>query len=343
MANNEMSVYERATASATLLLKDPSVAGRFSKLKTAPLQWAAEKSYALQQILRNEYLAGTVVINPLSLCNALTDVAMLGVSLSPTLGHAYLIPEKIADKPTVTVMISYKGLEHLVLRSKAVRSINTELVYSNDTFERGTRDGVPYADFMMARGDRGQLEGGFCLSKLQNGERNVEWMSAEELEGCHAAAIKKQKGKDPFTWQGAFKGEMRKKCIVRRASKHWVLPNQLVAALAKMDEAEPMDFSGPDVEPVVNVEAVVVLTPEHAEAIHEALRDERYGDTQITVWMERQAQAWGHKGLDTFPDAAWERLRDALVERKAKVAAMEKTPVADRVEATTEPAGHGSH
>lgn len=334
-SNQEMSVYDRATASATLLLKDPSLIGRFSKLKTAPLQWAAEKSYALQQILKNEYLAATVVSNPLSLCNALTDVAMLGVSLSPTLGHAYLIPEKIADKATVTVMVSYKGLEHLVLKSKAVRSINTELVYSNDTFERGTRDGVPYADFKMARGDRGTLEGGFCLSKLQNGERNVEWMSAAELEGCHAAATKKQK-RDPFTWQGPFKGEMEKKCIVRRASKHWVLPSQLVDALTQMDEMEPMDFSGP-----LNAEAVVMLSPEHAEAIHEALRDERYADPQITVWMERQVQAWGHKGLEAFPDDAWERLRDALIERKAKVAAAEAEAAKERIEAPEQQASHG--
>jgi phage RecT family recombinase len=334
---NELSVYDKATASATLLLKDPSVAGRFSKLKTAPLQWAAEKSYALQQILKNEYLAATVVSNPLSLCNALTDVAMLGVSLSPTLGHAYLIPEKIAEKATVTVMVSYKGLEHLVLKSKAVRSINTELVYSNDTFERGTRDGVPYADFVMARGERGTLEGGFCLSKLKNGERNVEWMSAEELEGCHAAATKKQK-KDPFTWQGAFKGEMQKKCIVRRAAKHWVLPTQLVDTLTRMDAAEPMDFSAPDTAP----DTAPRLTPEHAEAIHEALRDEHYGDGQITVWMERQVQAWGHKGLESFPDDAWERLRDALIERKAKVAAMMTTtgPVSP---SATPQAAHGSH
>lgn len=327
---NELTVYDRATAAATLLLKDPALARPYYRNKESTLRWAAEKGYALQQILKNEYLAATVVSNPLSFVNAMKDLGHLGVSLSPTLSHAYLIPETIGGKATVTVSLGYKGLEHLVLSSKAVRSINTELVYTNDTFERGTaEDGTPYATFKMARGERGELEGGFCLSKLKNGERNVEWMTAEELEGCHAAATKKQK-QDPFTWRGAFKGEMYKKCIVRRASKHWVLPISLVKAFTQMDALEPMDFTE-DTQPI---DAVVLLTPEHAGAIHEALRDDTMGDDHITVWMDRQAQAWGHKGLDSYPDDGWEKLRDALIERKQKITKLHEIAKLDATEPT---------
>jgi recombination protein RecT len=313
-SKHELTVYEKARASAEMLFKDRSLSGRFSKLKTAPLKWDSEKSFALQQVMKNEYLAATVVANPLSLVNSMIDVASLGVSLSPTRGHAYLIPENIAGRPTVTVVVGYKGLEHLVLSSKSVRSIATELVYANDTFERGIRDGVPYADFKMARGDRGALEGGFCMAKLANGEMHVEWMSVEDIEGCHQAAIKKQKGKDPFTWTGPFKPEMQKKCIVRRASKHWVLPDNLVAALAMIDKAEPMDFSEPE-----DTMAVQIITEEHDAAVRKPLLELGMERDHITIWMDRQVQAWGHKGIDTYPDDGWERLRDALLERHQKV------------------------
>lgn len=330
--NKELTVYDKATEAARAILKDKSFISMFGKRKKAPLDLAAERHYVEVLIGRSEFLADTVASNPMSLITAMLDAATLGVSLSPTLSHAYLIPEKVSNKYTVTLSVSYRGLESLVLKSKAVRAIDTELVYSNDTFERGNRDGTPFVNFSMARGERGTLEGSFCMSKLANGELHVEWMDAAELEGCHQAAIAKQK-RDPITWRGPFKGEMYKKCVVRRAAKHWVLPDRLVEVLQNIERLDPMEFNA---NPVQESPAIQVITQGHLRDIRESLNAMGMEDAAINIWLNMQTQAWGHSGIEAYPDDGWEKLRDKLIERRHTVEKLQQERLQKQAEAAQE-------
>jgi recombination protein RecT len=316
--SNQISIQSKARQALEPIFKDKSVTGRYSRAKMDKgIQWEVEKNFALQLMERNEKLAITAGTNPLSFANAMVDMAVIGVSLSPTLGHAYLIPENINGVATIVSLISYKGLENLALKSKTVLSINTELVYSKDSFSRGTNETGAYVVFEMARGERGFLEGGFCRAKMANGETHVEWMTADELQGCHEAATAKQ-GKEPFTWKGKFQNEMRKKCVVRRAAKHWVLPSKFMLALKAMDEADPMDFSQPH-EPA-KATAVTLISQAHINAIREDLVNAGVLPSAVDHWLASKAKAMGyHNGLDSYPDEEWTALRDSLLDRQAKV------------------------
>lgn len=319
----QMTIYERADAAVMPILKDRQTSGRFSKLKSRPLKWEAERQFVLQLIHRDEKLAAAVAENPASLALAMIDMAILGVSLSPVRGHAYLVPQSVKGVNGVTALLSYKGLENLALTSKTVKSIQTELVYSKDAFRRGSNDTGAFVEFEMARGDRGILEGAYCRAKLDNDEVHVEWMTADELDGCHAAATAKQ-GKEPFAWRGKFKGEMQKKCVVRRAAKHWVLTEGFENAIKSMDAADPMSFE-PDNEATA---LVTLLSDEHLALIRDALREAGLTDDHANHWLEMQAKAWGHAGLEFYPDDGWERLRDALLQRKDKVDKLQAERVA---------------
>lgn len=316
---NTITPATQARQTALAVLGDRKVSGRFSRLKNAPLKWDAERSYAIQLIEKSDQLQEALRDNPQSLVNAMLDIATYGVSLSPTLSHAYLIPQRVNGIQTVTAIISYRGLEAQVLKSGTVKAIQTELVYSNDRFRRGQGPHGPFVEFEMARSNRGLLEGGFCWSMNATGIPHVEWMDVKELLGCERAAELKQK-KKPITWTGPFKAEMQKKCIVRRASKHWVIADHLVKAFEQMDRIEPMTFDALEADPQM-AEAIVVITNEHKAEIVKAVTDKGFDPEHVTTWLTMQAKAWGHSGIEKYPDEHWERLKTALIERADKITA----------------------
>lgn len=313
-------LYGEAMSVVEAKLKQHSFIGRFSKTKKRHIKFEQEKQAVLKLICKSESTARAAIANPDSVADAMLDAARIGITLYPTLGYAYLVPEKFADKPSVQLVIGYKGLENLALASKTVRQITTELVYANDTFRRGmNKDGSSWVEFEMARGDRGQMEGGFCRALLANGTQHVEWMSRKEIDGCEAAAKAKQ-GKTPASWSGAFRPEMQKKCIVRRASKHWVLDDDFAKVLETLDRLDPMDFNARQ-EESAPAEAVVVLTAEHKAEIIKELAQRNVDDDKANGWVEKQCEALGYKdGSAEFPDERWEEIKTKLIARADNIA-----------------------
>lgn len=323
-------LYEEAIAQIDEYLSQKKVTGRFSKRKQRHIKFDQEKQAVLKLICKSEKTAITAMGNPESLVDALIESASLGISLHPSLGYAYLVPETFGDKPSIGLVIGYKGLEQLALKTRTVKQITTELVYSNDKFRRGMKeDGSTFVDFEAARGVRDELEGGFCRALMSNGTMHIEWMSANELEGCKAAATRKQGG-TPASWSGDFRGEMYKKCIVRRAAKHWIIDDEFAAVLATMDRLDPMDFSPEKEAPPV--EEVVTLTDEHHKIIKGILLNEKHMNIeQINGWIERQSEAFGYKGGSAeLPDARWEELRDRLVARADNMIKLQQEKVAEK-------------
>lgn len=312
-------LYGEAMAVIEAKLKQHAVIGRFSKAKKRHIKFEQEKQAVLKLICKSESTARAAIANPDSVIDAMLDAARIGITLYPTLGYAYLVPETFAERPSIQLVIGYKGLENLALASKTVKQITTELVYKNDTFRRGmNRDGSAFAEFEMARGERGELEGGFCRAILANGTQHVEWMSRKEIDGCQAAATAKQH-KTPASWSGPFRPEMQKKCIVRRASKHWVLDDDFAKVLETIDRLDPMDFNtrqeGAPAEPVT------VLTDEHREEIVKALAERNVDGDKANGWIEKQCEALGYKdGASGFPDDRWEEIKTKLIARADNIA-----------------------
>jgi phage RecT family recombinase len=276
------------------------------------LKWQTEKMYVLQLIQRSEYLAQAIIETPISLLTALQDVASLGLSLSPQMGHAYLIPQrpKAGAPYEVYAKVSYKGMEQVVLTSGTVLSIATDLVYENDTFKRGVNMDGPFFNFEMAMGDRGPLLGGFCLARYSNGEKHLEWMPIADIEGCKAAAIKAQNGKTPPVWVGAFASEQQKKCVVRRAAKHWPSSPVIERLIQNFDINNPMEFGKAS---IIEGESVEVMDDTHVDQIRLALPT--LEDPMASMWMEMAAKARGFNNIREVPVERFEEVRDSLVAR----------------------------
>lgn len=300
----------------------------------AAQRFSAEKHYFSQLVSRNDQLQEAVQKSPASVVTAMLDLAGMRLSLSPTLGQAYLVPQRPKkDAPLeVQVIPSYKGLETSILRDQIATSITTQLVYENDTFEYGTTLDGPLLNFRMAMGNRGQLIGGFCLIRLKNGDKHVEWMDIDALNACEKAALRKANGTVPPSWAGGFRSEMQKKCIVRRAIKHVGLTNMPEKILESIDrevgvgEADPVEFTQ-------------LIGDAEIRAIREVLPE--LADREQDQWLLRKAQAMGFDSIrDVSVDEVDKIKHDLRVRLDNLMAAKAKAnpePVGGQGEANPKP------
>jgi phage RecT family recombinase len=312
---------DKAIAAMEAIWADKSVQGSYARAKQKHIDFTAEKEAVRRQIGKNDFLGEAVTQNAASAMAAMQEIASLGLSLSPLLGHAFLMGERLNGKMVVNPSVGYRGLEMLAIRAKLVKHIQCELVYERDTFRRGMNEnGENYVVYEMARGkDHGVLEGAFCRAMMTNGSIDVEYMTVEELDGCKAAATLFRKGTTPATWTGAFVGEMQKKCVVRRASKHWDVSGDFVRAIELIDRNEPMAFKGDDAPPAEESATIEPISQPHREEIMGLLKAKGVEQAKAESWMKAQTSAWGHPTLDHYPDGEWEKLRDVLLERVKKV------------------------
>lgn len=105
---------------------------------------------------------------------AILKVAATGLELGD---EAFLIPRK----GEATVQIGYQGWCQLIRRHPAVADVYARTVYEHETFsidlgENTVRHEPNY------RGSRGAAVGYYAVLKLRNGERQVYWMSRDDVE-----------------------------------------------------------------------------------------------------------------------------------------------------------------
>lgn len=297
------------------------VATKFNAQRVVNLEWQAEKRYVMAILADpdKDFLREMAAKNPDSVVNAVLDAARLGLSLSPVLKHAYLIPYG-GKSPRVVLQPSYLGMEQAVLRSEKITLIQTGLVYENDSWEEWTTaDGAKF-EHRPARKDRGALERAYCLAKFANGETHVEVMSAEEIQACKDAAKRKNNGKLSPAWE-FFETEMQKKCVVRRAAKHWPSDQHVSNLMAHLDKVDPMEFRN---DKTIEGEAVEVLNDEDIKGLEASIP--RVPEPARPMWLLRVAQSLQFKGIDEVP-------REKLDEVKEKLAAaQEKMYPAPKVE-----------
>lgn len=151
---------------------------------------------------------------------------------------AHLLPYK----GKATYIPNYKGLLKLIRRSKEVGTINVQLVYEKDEFEiyLGTETKVLHKPFIGS--DRGPIIGAYCVAEIKGAGYQIEFMTDEQLN-----AIKKRSPSADFSsspWK-TDEPEMKRKTVLRRASKYLPMSVEVARTLQEADEAE---FSGSIIE-----------------------------------------------------------------------------------------------
>jgi recombination protein RecT len=182
---------------------------------------------ALFEFSQNEYLRRCT---PESIYGSLILSAQLGLEPSGIRGEAYLVP----FKGKCTLIPGWRGLVKLALRSKAVKSLYSHVVYEQDEFRvwLGSEPKVEHRPFLD--GDPGPLRCAYAVAIMENGAIDVEVMTVDELEKIRENASKSRGGKDGPAYQD-WADQMYRKAPLRRLCKRLPLGDDFFLA-AKADE-----------------------------------------------------------------------------------------------------------
>lgn len=192
-----------------------------------------ESSFALQR------LEGDTTLQKCtheSIRNAVVNVANVGLSLSPALKLAYLVPRKLREGgPLVCCLdISYIGLCKLATDSGAVLAVAAEIVRKKDKFTFVDPFTSPKHEFdpFATIEARGEMIGVYCLARLKSGITQVTTLSMEEIAKIRAVS---RAANGP--WKD-WPEEMAKKSVVKRASKFWPRSERLSIAEDLLNQHE---------------------------------------------------------------------------------------------------------
>ena len=132
---------------------------------------------AFNAVKRDKKLLGVVEKNPASLFASLLLCAEHGLSPSPEVGEAWLIPYGNACQ----FQLGYQGLIKIAYRNPEIKSISAEIVYEMDEFDWGL--GLePYLSHKPASGERGSVTHVYCIVKFRNSEPMFKVMSEGEQQ-----------------------------------------------------------------------------------------------------------------------------------------------------------------
>lgn len=149
-----------------------------------------------------------------SLAEAFMKCAELGIE--PDGRRAYLIPYK----NDIQLIIDYKGIAELAMRSGMISNIHADKVCENDEFEYNIGEITKHRiDF---RKPRGEAYAYYAIVTFKDGTKKCEVMSKDEID----AIRKRSKSPDNGPWVTDY-DEMAKKTVFKRLSKWLPLSPEL--------------------------------------------------------------------------------------------------------------------
>ena len=268
---------------------------------------------ALTALLKTPKLA---TCTPESVTQCLLSCSQMG--LEPDGRRAHLIPYGNA----CTLIVDYKGIVELAMRSGLVANLHADTVCENDAFDydRGELK-IHKIDF---RKPRGEVYAVYALARLKDGSEKCEVMTKDEVESIRKRSRAGTSGPWVTDWN-----EMAKKTAFRRLSKWLPLSPEFRDAVEADDE--PVDVTpkaapapifrkreeapaltlevpetppedgdlGPQPEPAP-VEVVSPVLPVH-QAIIDGLHGASLTFLDFRDWATREGWAWA-KELDAIHD-----------------------------------------
>lgn len=200
---------------------------RFLQIAPAEMKFETEKGFAVQILKNNDYLMTVAQNHPVSLMQAVTNVAAIGLSLNPAEKQAYLIPRSVkGEKGYVTKIFlepSYMGLIKLATDSGSIKWVQAYPVYSGDEFVFTGAGEKPAHKFNAFAKDRGEFVGVYCVAKTADGDYLTAIMDADQINSIRDRSEQWKKSKSG-PWATDFI-EQAKKSVIRQAFKTWPRTN----------------------------------------------------------------------------------------------------------------------
>lgn len=247
-----------------------------------------------------------------SFFNALLTLSQFG--LEPDGRNAHLIPFENRKRNCVEcqLIIDYKGLVDLAMRSGLIANIHADKICEADVFEFDRGEIKTHkVDF---RKPRGMAYAYYCLVRFKDGSEKCEVMSKEDVESIRA----RSRAKDSGPWVSDF-DEMGKKTCFRRLSKWLQLSSEFRDALDKDDDAlEERHF-----ENAKQVETATIQAPNFSkETVQEtAINYEVTHQPCSPLDLDDQLPGMQHQAEDASqfePDTPQKRLLMVLADASVK-------------------------
>lgn len=183
--------------------KDPAEADRVMQ---------REVTYASQAMMNKDYLITCAQESPQHFIEAMKNVALSGLSLSPVLKQGYLVP----FNGLVSFMPSYMGLVDILVNAGIVAKIEAHCVYKGEKYEicHGTEEYLRHFPGWENR-NKENLVGCYWIATMIDGSKAFGDLSTDEIEVIRKRAPS-AKSKSP--WDTDYT-EMAKKTAVRRGLK----------------------------------------------------------------------------------------------------------------------------
>ena len=161
--------------------------------------------------------------SPASFLLAMMTCSALG--LEPDGRRAHLIPYG----KDVQLIVDYKGIVELVLRSGQVSKIHADVVCENDHFD--VDRGEIVAHKIDYRKPRGEPFAAYSIVRFKDGAEKCEVMTAEEIDAVRSRSRAGKSGPWVTDWR-----EMAKKTVFRRMSKWLPLSAEIRDAVESDDD-----------------------------------------------------------------------------------------------------------
>ena len=201
----------------------------------------AEFTHAFN-IIANDFGSGPnrpplSTVNMNSIKQAMLVVSEQGVSFNPEnkeLIFCGAISER--EKPYAEIILRYRGMYTLAMRSKNVRSVAIELVYEKDSFTWLGSDEAPvYAS--TASKDQGAMTCGFVSIRLNNGAVASHKMTHSELLAVEAQSLQYEADMTGSAEGSLYNTPWRERCLkaVLWRSAFNLLKNTFLANYGSLD------------------------------------------------------------------------------------------------------------
>ncbi len=227
---------------------------------------------ALTTMMRTPKLA---TCDQASFLNSLLTLSQLG--LEPDGRRAHLIPFNNTKRGCVEcqLIVDYKGIVELVMRTGLVSNLHASSVCENDEFEYDC--GEIKRHRINFKAPRGEPYAYYCLCRFKDGGAKAEVMDIPEIHAIRNRSqgylAAKAKGWN-HPWM-TDEGEMSKKTVFKRLSKWLQLSSELREAIDLDDE--PIAHESHSNTPKSLVEVVRDFEPESVDVVQDDVQMEDEG------------------------------------------------------------------
>lgn len=222
----------------------------------------AAGSYVRSALLAVAQSPALLLCTPQSIFASAERAATIQLYCDPSLGHAYLVPFKNKNGGSIaTLIIGYKGLYQLALRTRQYRYIDVCPIFEGEGIDEGRMTGK----MTITGGKQSQKIigwiGGF---RLVNGFEKFMYMTIGEIHD-HAKRYSKGYNRPDGAWKTNTQ-EMEKKTVLRLLlSRYGYLDPKAMSVVSSDADSDGVELNDdfPEVNDVHTQEPTKIIIPEN--------------------------------------------------------------------------------